>query len=74
MNCNFDQQAKKTARVRTLFVAALVLACAFGTVNNASMHEKLDNARHNKLEMVQRNKLVLITHNRLVDEQHKKRV
>jgi hypothetical protein len=36
MNCNIDQQAKKTARVRTLFVAALVLACAFGTVNNAS--------------------------------------
>jgi uncharacterized protein DUF3455 len=35
MNCNFDQQEKKTARVRTLLVAALVLACAFGTVNNA---------------------------------------
>src|SRR5437764_15114131 len=36
MSGNFDQQGKKTARVRTLFVAALVLACAFGTVNNAS--------------------------------------
>ena len=36
MSGNFDQQGKKTARVRTLFVAALVLVCAFGTVNNAS--------------------------------------
>jgi hypothetical protein len=33
---NFDQQTKKTARIRTLFVAALVLACAFGTVNLAA--------------------------------------
>ena len=32
----FYQQTKKTARVRTLFVAALVLACAFGTVTNAA--------------------------------------
>src|SRR6266576_522140 len=31
----FDQQAKKTARVRSLFVAALVFACAFGTVTLA---------------------------------------
>jgi hypothetical protein len=36
MNCKFDQQAKKTARVRTMFLSALVLACAFGTVSNAS--------------------------------------
>jgi hypothetical protein len=45
MNCNIDQQAKKTARVRTLFVAALVLACAFGTVNNASA-QNLTPRRH----------------------------
>lgn len=29
------QQTKKTARVRSLFVAALVLGCAFGTVTHA---------------------------------------
>lgn len=32
MSYNLGQQTKKTARVRTLFGAALVLACAFGTV------------------------------------------
>ena len=36
MNCNPGQQTKKTARVRSLFVAALVLACAFGTVTLAA--------------------------------------
>jgi hypothetical protein len=36
MSYNFDQQARNTARVRTLFVAALVLGCAFGTVTNAA--------------------------------------
>src|SRR2546427_6888939 len=36
MSYKFDQQAKKTARVRSLFVAALVFACAFGTVNHAA--------------------------------------
>jgi hypothetical protein len=30
------QQTKNTARVRSLFVAALVLACAFGTVTHAA--------------------------------------
>lgn len=33
---NLDQQTKKTARVRSLYVPALVLACAFGTVTNAA--------------------------------------
>src|ERR1700687_1593359 len=36
MSCNFSQPSKKTARVRSLFVAALVLGCAFGTVNQAA--------------------------------------
>jgi hypothetical protein len=36
MNYNIDQQTKKTARVRRLLVAALVLGCSFGTVNNAA--------------------------------------
>ncbi len=36
MSYNLDQQAKKTARVRNLFVAALVLGCAFGTVTRAA--------------------------------------
>jgi|SRR5882672_1802582 len=36
MSCNLSQQSKKTARVRNLFVAALVLGCAFGTVNHAA--------------------------------------
>src|SRR5678815_2639676 len=36
MNDNFDQQTKKTARVRSLYVAALVLAYAFGTVTNVA--------------------------------------
>jgi hypothetical protein len=36
MNYNLDQKMKKTARVRRLYVAALVLACAFGTVTNAA--------------------------------------
>ena len=31
-----DQQIQKTARVRSLYVAALVLACAFGTVTHAA--------------------------------------
>ena len=36
MSYNVGQQTIKTARVRSLFVAALVLACAFGTVNHAA--------------------------------------
>src|SRR5216683_6367385 len=36
MNYNVTQQTKKTARVRSLYVAALALACAFGTVTNAA--------------------------------------
>jgi len=36
MSYNLNQQTRKTARVRSLFVAALVLACAFGTVTNAA--------------------------------------
>jgi hypothetical protein len=36
MNCNLSQQTKKTARVRSLFGAALVLACAFSTVTLAA--------------------------------------
>jgi hypothetical protein len=36
MNYNLNQQRKETARVRSLYVAALVLACAFGTVTNAA--------------------------------------
>jgi hypothetical protein len=36
MSYNLGQQTKKTARVRSLFVAALVLACAFGTVTLAA--------------------------------------
>ena len=36
MSINVGQQTTKTARVRSLFVAALVLACAFGTVTLAA--------------------------------------
>lgn len=36
MNYNYGQQTKKTARVRSLFLAALVLAGAFGTVAHAA--------------------------------------
>jgi len=36
MSHNFSQQTKKTTRVRGLFAAALVLACALGTVNHAA--------------------------------------
>jgi hypothetical protein len=36
MSYNVGQQTKETARVRSLFVAALVLACAFGTVTYAA--------------------------------------
>ena len=36
MNCNVSQQTKNIARVRGLFTAAFVLACAFGTVNYAA--------------------------------------
>src|SRR6476659_326737 len=36
MNYNVNQQTKTTARVRSLYMAALVLACAFGTVTNAA--------------------------------------
>jgi hypothetical protein len=36
MSNNLSQQAAKAVRVRNLFVAALVLACAFGTVTHAA--------------------------------------
>src|SRR6266700_6296584 len=36
MSDNFNQQTTKTARVQSLFGAALVLACAFGTVTLAT--------------------------------------
>ena len=36
MSYNIGRQTIKTARVRSLFVAALVLACAFGTVTLAA--------------------------------------
>jgi hypothetical protein len=36
MNYNVNHETKKTARVRSLYVAALALACAFGTVTNAA--------------------------------------
>jgi hypothetical protein len=36
MSYKLDQQTRETARVRNLFVAALVLGCAFGTVTNAA--------------------------------------
>jgi len=36
MSYKFNQQATKTARVRGLFAAALLLACAFGTVTLAA--------------------------------------
>jgi hypothetical protein len=35
MTYNIDQQAKKTSRVRKLFVATLALGCAFGTIAHA---------------------------------------
>jgi len=36
MSYNLDQQLKKTARVRRLFAAALVIGCAFGTATTAA--------------------------------------
>src|SRR5882724_13376443 len=36
MSYNLSQQTKKTARVRSLFVAALALGCAFGAVTHAA--------------------------------------
>ena len=36
MSYKVSQQPKKIARVRSLFAAALVLACAFGTVTRAA--------------------------------------
>jgi len=36
MNDNVSPQAKKTPRVRRLYMAALVVVCAFGTVTNAA--------------------------------------
>src|SRR5262249_175734 len=36
MSYNLDQKTNQNARVRNLFVAALVLACAFGTVTHAA--------------------------------------
>jgi hypothetical protein len=36
MSYNLSQQTKMTARVRSLFVAALTLGCAFGTVTQAA--------------------------------------
>ena len=45
MNYNLGQQPKKTARVRSLFVAALVLGCAFGTVTQAAADDVLRHRR-----------------------------
>jgi hypothetical protein len=36
MSYRFGQQTNKIARVRSLFAAALMLACAFGTVSHAA--------------------------------------
>jgi len=36
MSYTLEQQTRKTARLRILFVAALVLGCAFGTVTHAA--------------------------------------
>src|SRR6267143_2961709 len=36
MSYNLDQNMEKTSRGRRLYVAALVFACAFGTVNHAA--------------------------------------
>src|SRR4029077_1836573 len=36
MNQNLSQLAKKTARIRSLFAAALALACALGTATHAA--------------------------------------
>jgi hypothetical protein len=36
MSYNVSRKTKKTERVRSLFAAALVLACAFGTVSHAA--------------------------------------
>jgi Protein of unknown function (DUF3455) len=36
MTTNFDRQTKKTARGRSLFLAALVLGCGFGAVTQAA--------------------------------------
>lgn len=35
MNFNLDQQARRITRVRNLLLTALVLGCAFSTVNQA---------------------------------------
>jgi Protein of unknown function (DUF3455) len=62
MSCNFDQQGKKTARVRTLFVAALVLVCAFGTVNNASAQNLTPPQTPAEITVPDGNSLYLIGH------------
>ena len=36
MKCKLDQQEKNTSPVRAFLLAALVLACAFGTVTHAT--------------------------------------
>jgi hypothetical protein len=62
MNCNFDQQAKKTARVRTLFVSALVLACAFGTVSNASAQKVTPPQTPTEITVPEGNSAYLVGH------------
>jgi len=62
MSCNFDQQGKKTARVRALFVAALVLACAFGTVNNASAQNLMPPQTPAEITVPEGNSLYLVGH------------
>ncbi len=62
MSCNFDQQGKKTARGRTLFVAALVLACAFSTVNNASAQNLTPPQTPAEITVPEGNSLYLIGH------------
>lgn len=62
MSCNFDQQGKNTARVRALFVAALVFACAFGTVNNASAQNLTPPQTPAEITVPEGNSLYLIGH------------
>ena len=62
MNCRFDQQARKTAQVRTLFVAALLLACTILTVNQASAQNLTPPQTPTDITVPEGNSLYLIGH------------
>ena len=62
MSHKFYQQTTKTTRVRSLFTAALVLACAFGTVGKAAAQNVMPPATPTDIAVPAGNSAYLVGH------------